>query len=113
MVETDYNWEYVNNDVATVSDIDNIQQSIDNRLLTAYDELDWIYEDYGCNFKSYLGEKNNDTTTEFIKNSIKDSLSKDKRYTLNDIKFEHKNGNLTIILDITYNGSNYEVEVDA
>lgn len=112
MVETDYNWEYVNGDLATVSDADDIIQSIDNRLLTRYDELNWIYDNYGCNFRRFLGDLNNETTLEFVKNSIKDSLKQDDRYTVNTIDFEQKNGKLTIILTINYNGDNYEVNVD-
>ena len=65
--------------LGTVTGDDNLKQSIINRLNTTYDELNWIYADYGCNYRDYLGLKANETTMEFIKNSIKQSLEEEPR----------------------------------
>ena len=101
---TDISWELSNNDVAVVSDEKNLMQSISNRLNTAFDELDYIYENYGCNFQDFLGAKKNDTTLEFIKNSIVESLQNEPRVVLLNLDLSYSDDDkLNIILDLEYN----------
>lgn len=101
---TDISWELLNNDVAVVSDEKNLMQSLSNRLNTAFDELDYIYESYGCNFQDFLGAKKNDTTLEFIKNSIAESLHNEPRVVLLNLDLSYSDDDkLNIILDLEYN----------
>lgn len=76
---TDLCWNSTVDKLETVTGDDNLTQSIRNRLSTTYDELGWIYEDYGCNYRDYLGLKTDDESLEFIKNSIQQSLEEDDR----------------------------------
>lgn len=101
---TDINWELSDNDVTTVSDEKNLMQSIANRLNTNFDELDYLYENYGCNFQDFLGSKKNDTTLEFVKNSITESLEHEPRITLLNLELSYTNDDqLNIILELSYN----------
>ena len=100
---TDISWELSNNDVATVSDEKNLLQAIANRLNTNFDELDWVYENYGCNFQDFLGYKKNDTTFEFVKNSITESLEHEPRVTLLNLELSYQNDDqLNIVLELAY-----------
>lgn len=76
---TDYKWNSSVNNLETVTANDNLKQSVKNRILTRYDELGWVYDDYGCNFRDYLGGKADEETLKFIENSIVESLGNDDR----------------------------------
>ena len=98
---TDLCWNSSETRLGTVTGDDNIKQSIINRLNTRYEELNWVYSDYGCNYRDYLGLKNNDTTLEFIKNSIKQALEEESRIESYDLElFYMGNGVINIILNI-------------
>jgi phage baseplate assembly protein W len=98
---TDLSWNTSETSLGTVTGKDNLQQSVINRLNTTYDELNWVYGNYGCNYRDYLGLKSNKTTLEFIKNSIKQSLEEDDR--IGDYSLELSyigDGVINVILDI-------------
>lgn len=86
---TDICWNNNTNDLGTVTGEDNLKQSIVNRLTTTYEELGWVYTDYGCNYRDYLGLKTNDESLEFVKNSIKESLEKDDRIESFDLDLSY------------------------
>lgn len=98
---TDLCWNSSETTLGTVTGDNNIKQSVINRLNTRYEELNWVYNDYGCNYRDYLGLKNNDTSLEFIKNSIKQSLSEESRIENYDLELSYLgNGVINIILNI-------------
>ena len=98
---TDLCWNSSETTLGTVTGDNNIKQSVINRLNTRYEELNWVYRDYGCNYRDYLGLKNNDTSLEFIKNSIKQSLSEESRIENYDLELSYLgNGVINIILNI-------------
>jgi len=97
---TDLTWT---NDTTlqTVSDTDNVEQHIRNRLTTNYEELGWVYESYGCNYRQYLGMKVNDESLEFIKNSISQSLEEDENIEDYDLSLSYLgDGVINIILNV-------------
>ena len=104
---TDLCWNSSETTLGTVTGDENVTQSIINRLNTRYEELNWIYGDYGCNYRDYLGLKNNNTTLEFIKNSIKQALSEEPRIEDYDLNLSYAgNGVINVILNV--NGVNLD-----
>jgi phage baseplate assembly protein W len=98
---TDLCWNSSETTLGTVTGEDNLKQSIINRLNTRYEELNWVYANYGCNYRDYLGLKNNDTTLEFIKNSIKQSLEEETRIETYDLELSYiGDGVIKVILNI-------------
>ena len=45
---TDISWTASTTELGTVTGKDNMRQSIQNRISTTYDELNWVYTDYGA-----------------------------------------------------------------
>lgn len=107
---TDLNWNGSDNELTTVTGDDNIIQSVKNRLNTDYDELNWIYNNYGCNYKQFLGDRATDTTLEFIKNSIKQSLDEEERIDSYDLELSYMDGKINIILNIDGTEFNFDLE---
>lgn len=107
---TDLNWNGSETELTTVTGDDNIIQSVTNRLNTDYDELNWIYNQYGCNYKQFLGSRATDTSLEFIKNSIKKSLDEEERIDGYDLELSYMDGKINIILNI--DGTEFEVNLE-
>ena len=108
----DIEWILNNGDVNIVEDKDDIIQAIINRLNTDTDELDYLYDNYGCNLRQFLGLPANDTTLELVKNSITDALKYDPRIELVDLTLSYKDTNtLTILLTCTYNSEELEMDL--
>lgn len=107
---TDINWTGNKTELTTVTSDENILQSVKNRLNTNYDELNWIYNHYGCNYKQFLGDRATDTTLEFIKNSIKQSLDEEKRIDNYDLELSYMDGKINIILNV--DGSDFEFNLE-
>lgn len=107
---TDLNWNGSETELKTVTGDDNIIQSVKNRLNTDYDELNWIYNNYGCNYKQFLGDRATDTTLEFIKNSIKQSLDEEERIDDYDLELSYIEGKINIILNI--DGTEFEFNLE-
>ena len=109
----DLKWDYNNGDVAVVSDKDDIAQAILNRLNTDTDELDYLYDDYGCNLRQYLGLPATDTTLEMVKNTISDTLSRDERLTLLDLTLSYKTGGvINILVRCSFNDEDIEMNLN-
>lgn len=107
---TDLSWNKSDTSLETVSDNENIVQSVINRLNTTYEELNWVYSHYGCNYHDYIGLKANETNLEFIKNSIKQALDEEERITNYDLELSYiSNGVVNVILNI--NGVNMELQL--
>lgn len=107
---TDLNWNGSETELTTVTGDENIIQSVKNRLNTNYDELNWIYNNYGCNYKQFLGDRATDTTLEFIKNSIKQSLDEEERINGYDLELSYIDGKINIILNI--DGTEFEFRLE-
>ena len=107
---TDLNWNGSETELTTVTADENIIQSVKNRLNTDYDELNWIYNNYGCNYKQFLGSRATDTSLEFIKNSIKNSLDEEERIENYDLELSYMDGKINIILNI--DGSEFEFNLE-
>lgn len=107
---TDLNWNGSETELTTVTADENILQSIKNRLNTDYDELNWIYANYGCNYKQFLGSRATDTSLEFIKNSIKQSLDEEERIENYDLELSYLDGKINIILNIDGTEFNLDLE---
>lgn len=96
--------------LTTVKNEDNVLQHIKNRLQTNYEELDWVYDNYGCNYKQYLGLKANSESLEFIKNSITQSLKEDEFIDDFDLSLSYiGNGVINIVLNI--NGEYFDFNI--
>lgn len=106
----DFNWNGSETELTTVAGDENIIQSVKNRLNTDYDELNWIYNNYGCNYKEFLGDRATDTTLEFIKNSIKQSLDEEERINGYDLELSYMDGKINIILNI--DGTEFELQLE-
>ena len=52
-------WTFQDGDIKSISNTDNLNQAILNRLNTIQDELDSFYDDYGSFLQSFLGWKKN------------------------------------------------------
>ena len=99
----DLHWSN-NPNLTTVKDEDNVLQHIKNRLQTSYEELNWVYDNYGCNYRQYLGSKTNDEQLEFIKNSVTQSLQEDENISDFDLSLSYiGNCAINIILNIDGN----------
>lgn len=107
---TDLNWNGSETELTTVTGDENILQSVKNRLNTDYDELNWIYNNYGCNYKQFLGDRATDTTLEFIKNSIKQSLDEEERIASYDLELSYMDGKINIILNI--DGTEFKFDLE-
>lgn len=107
---TDLNWNGSETELTTVTGDANIIQSVKNRLNTDYGELNWIYSNYGCNYRQFLGVKATDTTLEFIKNSIKKSLDEEERINGYDLELSYIEGKINIILNI--DGTEFEFNLE-
>ena len=98
---TDLSWNKSSTSLEVVTDDENIIQSVTNRLNTTTDELAWLYTNYGCNYYEYLGLKKNNTSLEFIKNSIKQALDNDERITSYDLELSYiGDGGINVLLNI-------------
>ncbi len=107
---TDLNWNGSETELTTVTGDENIIQSVKNRLNTDYDELNWIYNNYGCNYRQFLGDRATDTSLEFIKNSIKQSLDEEDRIDSYDLELSYIDGIINIVLNI--GGTEYEFKLE-
>ena len=108
----DIKWDYINGDVAIAEDTDNIIQAILNRLNTDTDELDYLYDNYGCDLRQFLGLPADDTTLEMVKNVISDTLKYDERLTLMDMTLSYKDtSTLNILLTCTYDDNAIDMDL--
>lgn len=108
----DIKWSFENQDLVVLEDKDNILQAILNRLNTDTDELDYLYDNYGCDLKQFLGLPTNDTTLEMVKNLITDTLKQDERLELVDLELSYKDANtLNILLSCTFNDNTLELDL--
>lgn len=107
---TDISWNGSETELTTVTGDENIIQSVTNRLNTDYNELDWVYSNYGCNYRQFLGVKVTDTALEFIKNSIKKSLDEEERIDSYDLELSYLDGKINIVLNI--DGTEFEVNLE-
>ena len=99
--------------LSTVKNDDNTLQHIRNRLQTSYDELNWIYDSYGCNYRNYLGSKTKDEQLEFIKNSIGQSLKEDEGIDEFDLSLSYLgDGVINIILKVDGEEFNFNLGED-
>lgn len=107
---TDISWNSSETELKTVSGNENIVQSVKNRINTDYDELDWVYNNYGCNYRQFLGDRATNTTLEFIKNSIKQSLDEEERIDSYDLELSYLDGKINVILNI--DGTEFEFDLE-
>lgn len=108
----DLKWEYTNGDIVIVEDKDNMIQSVINRLNTNTDELDYLYENYGCDLKQYLGLPTTATTLELVKNAITDVLNQDSRLDILDLELSYKDeSTLNILLSCSFNDSTLDLDM--
>ena len=99
----DLKWEYVKGDACVVSDRENMIQAVVNRLNTE-DELDFLYDNYGCDLKQFLGLPATEVTLEMVKNVIVNALSYDKRLEILNIDLSFvENAKLNILIHCSYN----------
>ena len=99
-----------NTTLETVENEENVLQHIKNRLTTTYNELNWIYPNYGCNYRQYLGKKVDKESLEFIKNSISQSLKEDNLINEFDLSLSYLgNGVINIILNIDGTDFNFNL----
>jgi phage baseplate assembly protein W len=108
----DIKWSYENQDLVVVEDTDNMIQAILNRLNTNTDELDYLYNNYGCDLRQFLGLPTNETTLGLVKNVITDTLNQDERIELMDLDLSYKDTNtLNILLSCTFNDNTLELDL--
>lgn len=108
----DIKWSYENQDLVVVEDTDNMIQAILNRLNTNTDELDYLYDNYGCDLHQFLGLPTNETTLGLVKNVITDTLNQDDRIELIDLELSYKDTNtLNILLSCTFNDNTLELDL--
>lgn len=108
----DIKWSYENQDLVVVEDTDNMIQAILNRLNTNTDELDYLYDNYGCDLHQFLGLPTNETTLGLVKNVITDTLNQDDRIELIDLELSYKDANtLNILLSCTFNDNTLELDL--
>ena len=108
----DIKWSYENQDLVVVEDTDNMIQAILNRLNTNTDELDYLYDNYGCDLRQFLGLPTNETTLGLVKNVITDTLNQDERIELMDLDLSYKDTNtLNILLSCTFNDNTLELDL--
>jgi len=95
-------WTFQDGDIKSISNLDNLNQAILNRLNTIQDELDSFYEDYGSFLQSFLGWKKNEETLTFIKTELDNVIAKDPRITFfeSEVTFD-ENGRVKIELVIS------------
>lgn len=95
-------WTFQDGDIKSISNIDNLNQAILNRLNTIQDELDSFYDDYGSFLQSFLGWKKNEETLTFIKTELDNVIAKDPRITFfeSEVTFD-ENGSVKIELVIS------------
>lgn len=112
MVEfgTDINWNGSETELKTVTGNDNLIQSVKNRINTDYDELNWVYNNYGCNYRQFLGGRATNTTLEFIKNSIKQSLDEEERIDNYDLELSYLDGKINVVLNI--DGTEFDFDLE-
>lgn len=96
----------------TVSGADNTAQHIINRINTVYEELNYIYDTYGCSYTGYMGRKSDDTVLELIKNSITQSLKEDSLIGDFDLSLSYKDTN-TINIVVVIDATRVEFEIEA
>lgn len=95
-------WTFQDGDIKSISNTDNLNQAILNRLNTIQDELDSFYDDYGSFLQSFLGWKKNEETLTFIKTELDNVIAKDPRITLFESKVTFdENGSVKIELVIS------------
>lgn len=95
-------WTFQDGDIKSISNLDNLNQAILNRLNTIQDELDSFYDDYGSFLQSFLGWKKNEETLTFIKTELDNVIAKDPRITFfeSEVTFD-ENGSVKIELVIS------------
>lgn len=86
-----------NQDLKTVSGVDNLRQSIALRLLTRRGTL-LNHPEYGTNLMDYIGDNITTETLQLIKVEVKRTISTDERVSSVDISESYLNGNKTLIV---------------
>lgn len=82
-------WNFKDGDLCLVKQNDNIYQSIQNRLNTNYDSLSLYYGEYGSFVSKFRGWKTLDTTLNFMKTEIINTLNQDPRLQNIDVELEY------------------------
>ena len=81
---------------------DNIGQAIANRLNTIQDSLDLFYTDYGSLFLQFLGWRRTQSTLDFMKVELDNTLSKDPRINNFTTNLEYSDdGSVKITIQLT------------
>lgn len=91
-------------DLILISNEDNIEQAIVNRLTCELNRLDLFYRSYGCLLEQFLGWKKNNSTLEFIKIELGNRLLNDERLDSYTVDAGY-NEDGSVLIEITLNPS--------
>lgn len=104
MIGTDISseWKFEQGDLQLITDEKNLVQAITNRLGCWLNSLDLYYMEYGSIFTSFLGWKREQTTLDFMKLELQNTLEQDPRITGYDIQLDfNSDGGVEVDLNIT------------
>lgn len=99
-VDIKSDWEFVDGDLILVSDIDNLTQSIANRLNTQIGTMSDFYNTYGSIVDEFVGKHSDKKTLSFLRIEIETTLKQDPRLSDVTVELEYI-GNGAIRIDVT------------
>lgn len=105
-IGTDFksNYEFKNGDLILVSEEDNLNQAITNRLTTKNGSMSPYYNDYGSYLRDYFGSKKDKATLEFIRIECNLCLKQDPRLQEAKISTRYDDkGKIVIEIDDSFN----------
>lgn len=99
-------WTFKNGDLTTVTDDENLKQSIYNRITTPDGTYRHFYTNYGSVLEPYLGYQKTQTTLEFLKIELERVLLQDPRLQDFKINLEYHEQGVKVDLRVNINGTN-------
>ena len=95
-------WEFNEDvDLKTVSNFENIEQALTNRLTCDLNSMDLFYKDYGSLLMDFLGWKRNEATLDFIRLELQSRLKNELRLENFDLRVDYsETGSVLIKIDL-------------
>ena len=90
-------------DLKLVSDLDNMEQALTNRLTCDLNSLELFYDDYGCGLSQFFGWRKTDRTLEFVRLELENRILSEPRIEGYTLQVEYGAHGIDVSMELVLN----------
>lgn len=91
-------------DLKLVSDLDNMEQALTNRLTCDLNSLELFYDDYGCGLSQFFGWRKTDRTLEFVRLELENRILSEPRIEGYTLQVSYGLHGIDVVMELVLNG---------